>query len=296
MNLRANSIGRRAAETLQTGISGRVLASFRSTSNLVTIDGAVVTLAQSGSERGPMTLLLEPNAAGHLSVLFRCDASFDVGLREVRFSGTDKGQAIVDFADAEIWEPRLPWETLRLQREHIRESAEIVAHTATAGSETRAGPLWESRLSRAEINVLEAHRRRDVDALRIALMILCGLGEGLTPQGDDWVAGWVLGLRLADPVSVQGLACESLGALVLDVAAGRTTHLSQAYLSCAAAGEAGESWHVLLRQMAQFPTEQAKIENAAKTILSHGATSGLAMLEGFLAGLGAFPPTVFSPI
>jgi hypothetical protein len=74
--------------------------------------------------------------------------------------------------------------------------------------------------------------------------------------------------------------------MAMEVARGRTTLLSQAFLACAAAGEAAESWHVLLSQMACDPADEHGVKDAVQTILAHGATSGTAMLEGFLAGLG----------
>jgi hypothetical protein len=296
MNLRASSIGRRAAESLQSGTVGWVLASFTRVCDLVTDGGAIVTLAQSGFERGPLTILLEPNAAGDLSTLFLAGAPFAVGMKELRISGSSARQVAVDFSGAAGWEPGLRWEMLQLRRAQIRNNARIASRVVTERSTARAGAHWESRLHEAVLEVLEAHHRRHPDELRIAIMALCGLGEGLTPQGDDWLAGWLLGLRLAEPTATESRESESLGALVLDVAAGRTTLLSQAFLACAAEGEAAESWHLLLSQMALHPTQESRIEYATRSILSHGATSGAAMLEGFLAGLGAVPDPAFHPI
>jgi hypothetical protein len=289
MNLRASSIGRRAAAILQTGTAGRVLASFRRVCDLVSDGGAIVTVAQSSSERGPLTILLEPNAAGDLSTLFPGGAPFDVGIRELWLSGSGAQQVAVDFSGAAVWDPDLRWEILQLGRAQIRNSARIVSRIVAEKPRARAGAHWEGRLREAVTEVLEAHHRRHPDELRIAIMGLCGLGEGLTPQGDDWLTGWLLALRLAEPPAAESKESESLGALVLDVAAGRTTLLSRAFLACAAAGEAAESWHVLLSEMVQYPTQESTIEYATNRILLHGATSGAAMLEGFLAGLSTVP-------
>lgn len=287
MNLTASSIGRRAADCLQPGVSGRVLASFRQVCDLVMNEGAVAALAQNGFERGPMTILLEPNAAGDLSTHLVPGAPFDVGTRELWLSGSRSQKVRVDLSGATSWAPGLPWDALQLRSEEIQNSARILLHVVTGNSLSGAGLHWESRLRQAVAEVLEARRRGNRDALRTAIRGLCGLGEGLTPQGDDWLAGWLLGMRLAEPMDGRSQAGESLGALVLDAATGRTTLLSQAFLVCAAAGEAAESWHLLLNEMARRPAEKFAIERATRRILSHGATSGAAMLEGFLAGLGA---------
>jgi Protein of unknown function (DUF2877) len=76
---------------------------------------------------------------------------------------------------------------------------------------------------------------------------------------------------------------------VLDAASERTTVLSRAYLACAAAGEAPESWHLLVDQMAQDSVDERAVDGVTRRILSHGATSGRATLEGFLAGLSSGP-------
>jgi hypothetical protein len=146
MNLRASSVGRRAAVTLKPGTTGRVLVRFRQVCDLVTEEGGIVALAQSGSEHGPVTTLLEPNAAGDLTAHLAPGAPFSVGNRELRLSGRGSPQVRVDFAGAASWEPRLPWEALRRQRERIGDSARITAGVVAGESLAGAGPRWESRL------------------------------------------------------------------------------------------------------------------------------------------------------
>jgi hypothetical protein len=287
MNLRAISIGRRAAESLLPGTTGRVLASFSRVCDLVTDGGAVVALAQSSSERGPFTVNLGGRSTGHLPVSLAAGAPFDVRLRELHLFGDSLQPVRVDLSEATVWDPRLPWQTLQLRREQIQDNARITRHIVTDTRRPVVGLRWGTRLNQATSEVLAAHRRRDQAMVETAIGNLCGQGEGLTPQGDDWLAGWLLGLRLAEPADANGWAHESAGAMVLDAAVGRTTLLSQAYLACAAAGEAEESWHILLSRMARHPAEKHEIEDATLKILSHGATSGAAMLQGFLAGLGA---------
>jgi hypothetical protein len=114
-----------------------------------------------------------------------------------------------------------------------------------------------------------------------ALSALVGLGPGLTPAGDDWLAGWLLAQQLAEDLT--GL--RNLSGLVGQVATDRTTTLSRALLACAAAGEADAAWHALLASLAKVPMTNPPIDQSAQTILSHGATSGAAMLIGFCAGV-----------
>jgi hypothetical protein len=112
---------------------------------------------------------------------------------------------------------------------------------------------------------------------RVAARV-AGVGVGLTPSGDDWLAGLLMWTWLAHPRP------EAVGAAVVGAAAPRTTTLSAALLRCAAEGECDEAWHALLYGLAL--ERQADVEAAARRILNHGATSGADMLAGFLYATG----------
>jgi len=234
-----------------------------------------------------MTVLLESFAAGDLGAAAGAGLAFVVGREELRLLRSSSPSVRVDLSSAARWNAALPWEALQARREPIRNSAMVVSRAVTEAQKDTAGLRWKSPLTQAAAEVLGARRRSDPIALRAAIEGLCGLGEGLTPQGDDWLAGWLLGLRLAEPMDASGLAPGTTAAMVTEAAYSRTTLLSRAFLACAAAGEAMESWHVLLSQMARDPADERDLESATRTILEHGATSGAAMLEGFLAGLGS---------
>jgi len=263
-----------------------VLASFSRFCDLVTDKGDVVVLAWGGAEQGPLTVLFEPGPEGDLQSALATGAAFQVGMGELWLTRGSLQALRVDLSGAAHWDPRLHWEALQLRREQIRRSARIVSRVVTQAGGAGSGPRWQGRVSQATEAVLRAQRHRDQDELRAAVQGLCGLGEGLTPQGDDWLAGWLLGLRLTGPMDASDWNPGPLGDMVLEVAVDRTTVLSRAFLTCAAAGEVAESWHLLLSYMARDCADERAVEGATRTILAHGATSGAAMLEGFLAGLG----------
>ena len=291
----ARSIGSRAARALVPGAMGRVLASFSRVCDLVSDEGAIVALAWGVAEKGPLTVLLDPSPAGELLACLAAGTTYRAGQGELRMFPFGPPPVRVDLSGAERWEPRLDWEAVQPRREQVRRGGRMVSRILAQARHPESGLRWDLRLRQATAAVLGAQLRCDHDRLGAAVRDLCGLGEGLTPQGDDWLAGWLLGLRLAQPQDRSGSSPDPPGALVLDVAATRTTLLSRAFLECAAAGEAPESWHLLLSQMAQDPVDGLGLERATRTILLHGATSGAAMLEGFLAGLG-LPPAPRPPI
>jgi hypothetical protein len=200
--------------------------------------------------------------------------------------GRGYSTVLIDLSQAERWEATLRWDALRSRRREMVSSVRHLNGSAAQGQLPRASPRWADRLSHATKAVRAAYAGRERQELMAAATALCGLGEGLTPQGDDWLAGWLLALHLADPPESECWTVAALGADLLCAAAGRSPLLSRALLAAAVAGEASESWHNLLHEMARFPADAHRLEQAVRSILAHGATSGDAMLKGFLAGLG----------
>jgi hypothetical protein len=116
-----------------------------------------------------------------------------------------------------------------------------------------------------------AVRRADLDAALRTATRLIGLGPGLTPAGDDVMAGTIAGLVLLGHPSADRFA-----AGVYALAAGRTTELSRALLRHAACGRvSGEFAAVLHALVGERP-----LMPAVDALLSTGATSGRAMALG----------------
>ncbi|MFN8123312.1 MAG: DUF2877 domain-containing protein [Thermoleophilia bacterium] len=105
------------------------------------------------------------------------------------------------------------------------------------------------------------------------MTLLAGLGEGLTPAGDDVLCG-LAGWRHAwgDPVAVSGAA------------ASRTSPVSLAYLRSAERGELPEAAALVLAAIRAGDAPLAARRAAA--LRSWGATSGSALLWGMAAAAG----------
>lgn len=108
---------------------------------------------------------------------------------------------------------------------------------------------------------------------------LIGLGPGLTPSGDDALAGIECALR-----AVGHPMAGFLGAALGDVEA-RTTTVSVALLRHAARGEAAERVHRLLDGL--LGADPAALGPAIDAAIRYGATSGSDLLAGVLLGLDA---------
>jgi hypothetical protein len=93
---------------------------------------------------------------------------------------------------------------------------------------------------------------------------LAGLGPGLTPAGDDLLAGYIAGLVLLHGQRKKAIR-------LADDAAARTGSLSATLLRHAALGEVPEPVHALLAT------------GDARPLLSFGHSSGAAWLRGLVS-------------
>ena len=105
---------------------------------------------------------------------------------------------------------------------------------------------------------------------------LLGVGPGLTPAGDDVLAGLLVGLwsfgQRAAPLRLAVLAGLPAG----------TTDLSAALLWCAARGESIPQVNQLLRTMSASAC-QSQLDQAIDDLVHVGHTSGVALAAGVLA-------------
>ena len=318
MLITARSISLSAVGILRPGIGGRVLASFERVCDLVTDSGEVVALVWGGVVNGPLNVVL----AQRLGVSLPAGARFTVtgegdvvrsepaiadpvspatgsqikmrapqpgvealagqvvcGKQPAEASSPESRPAIspivIDLTTAIPWNAQPDWDHLRARRRQIAAGARIVA-----------GVLAEAGWTLTRCGLPEAVCEQAARGQAAAMCALVGLGPGLTPAGDDWLAGWLLAQHLAPDLT--GL--RNLSGRVVAMAADRTTTLSRALLTCAAAGEADAAWHALLATLAEVPMTHLPIYQSTQTILSHGATSGAAMLTGFCTGVAHLTP------
>ena len=109
-----------------------------------------------------------------------------------------------------------------------------------------------------------------------AVSPLLGLGTGLTPAGDDLVAGALASLRaLGSP------AADQLGAAVRALARAATTRLSAALLEAADVGALVPEAAGVLRALAGGED----VETAADRLVALGHTSGWHLAAGLLVGV-----------
>jgi hypothetical protein len=129
-----------------------------------------------------------------------------------------------------------------------------------------------------------AFARGDGAALADAARPLLGLGEGLTPSGDDFIGGALFARRL---VSRDTAALDAAVARIVADAASRTHPISARLLADLAAGEGWAPLHDLVAALASQDGPAAV--TAARRLTALGHSSGWDIHSGLAVGLGYLP-------
>lgn len=159
------------------------------------------------------------------------------------------------------------YERARVRRATVTSAARAAAdEIATAAAAVRAGlPRPPSILSGG---IAELESGREVDAVRS----LAGLGDGLTPAGDDVLAGYAAArVAIGAPMALS------------PPAAGRSSRLGLAYLRCAERGELPDAAARLLAALSRGSATGAR--DAVAPLRSWGASSGIALAWGMNAAV-----------
>ena len=118
-----------------------------------------------------------------------------------------------------------------------------------------------------------ANSARLIDTLGHAL----GRGPGLTPSGDDLIAGVLLGLQRSRAIPFSGVQIEMLNLSMINAAYKKTTTYSANLIEAAAAGEADERVHKACDAVFTGIPDPAE---AAAAISHWGSSSGIDTLTG----------------
>ena len=182
----------------------------------------------------------------------------------------------IDWRCAHVLDLRVPPCAEDAEATRARLAGALAEFDHLAGAAGLAAP--SGRAARAA--AAAAIRDRDPLALAQAARSLMGLGEGLTPAGDDWLVGMLAGLhRLAQRWALEG---GHLSSVLVGEAPARTTTVGAAFLAHALTGEFSEPVRDLVTA-GSLPRARA----AGARLAVMGATSGADTLAGMRATLDA---------
>jgi hypothetical protein len=217
----------------------------------------LVALCSCSAPRGPMHLRVDPLprlAPGEPVELSR---------RFLRLPRED-----VTWTDAHVWRPP------------IVAARALDEHTATALAESTLDQVRARRTGLAHTTLAlagELARSRDLSSMA---RLLGGLGPGLTPSGDDVLAGALL----VDSHRRPG----ALGSRIGVITQVDTSDVAREFLRWSARGECIEPAHELIGAVAKGSPARAL---CALDELGHvGASSGSALALGILASLAGGSP------
>ena len=180
--------------------------------------------------------------------MLRIDNGFCVDLRASRPCRSHLDRFAVNLAHEPV---RLAWDAAW---------SALRAHGGVAPLMSRGGA--------AITRMCEATRDLDSTCARQAMAALIGLGEGLTPSGDDYLVGhfvWLRSCAGADGARQRFIA--NLGESLRGIAS-RTNRVSRMYLAAAAEGEVSERLATLVCRIAAGAGEQAVADAAAAALAS----------------------------
>ena len=297
------TIGTLAAQFLtRDGVIGKIDGVFDRTANILTPDNELLTLARIDVSNSPVTIILNlPIDVDITSLDIRNEAEVFKSGSSVYVRGSG---VIINLKGTTLWRTERPIKTKLTVKEifsnlSVAKSvgvtfgeyggiADILAHYdelvkdgAVDGQELN--PFSRYALPRIGA-LMKAVPDRNIGALTVAVKGLIGLGHGLTPSGDDVLAGFMNSiLQVAEAFGGDIAYAWEINQAIVSMVDGQTTFLSAKSLEYAARGESPELVYNLIAAIVAGTEEQ--VESAALALLEVGHFSGTDMLLGILLGI-----------
>jgi len=256
---------------------GEVLASFERACHVRSAT-RILTLAQAGTGEGPATLTLRDDFRGDLRALVRRGdaASMRAGRLQV-------GCAAFDATRARVWQPPKPRSALAPDQRLRR--LDQARQRLDAARRERPSVLCGGAASIVARMAAACRNRVPAEAGQAASMLI-GLGEGLTPAGDDFLVGLVAALRSGTGDDSRSTALVAAITAPMVAAHERTTPFAAQALMFAARGHFDAIVARTLEALIAEVDDRAFVR-ALEESLTIGATSGADLVTGMLVGLRA---------
>ena len=244
---------------LANSLHPRILHVFDQVCNLINERREVLSIVNSEIGNGPFNLVIEDDIC--LSKYLNLQTLISNSLRQLEI-----GNLTINTAYAKLWNPRPDWERLYARRYEIFDQ---LMSLSLPNHQLSIPDSITSTVSSALANA-------NISTARKAAAQLAGLGQGLTPSGDDFIMGAILAAWIIHPIEIAKVFADDLA----KTAASLTTSLSAAFLISAGKGEAGSLWHDLFDGLISENT--MAIHSALEGLLNIGHSSGADALSGFI--------------
>lgn len=294
LTIRADSIGQQAKYRLSFTRSVAVHSSYRGAINLIT-DGGLVSLLPVSAGRGPINVNVDPEIFRSLSSLA---ARHQISIRQGTLEFADG--LVLEYDTSRVYNPPLRFDRSVTSMSQVERNLEVSRETSLVSGKFGGlgGLLFESwgcavkaRSIPADFRtviavvreLLAAVRDCNMNGIRTSTRGLAGLGPGLTPSGDDLLAGFMLAYILGSENRQGNGNARLVNSLILRASARRTSTFSFEVLRQAAFGRANEK----LRDLAEaiYTGEERDVKVKTLHVLSMGANSGTDLVVGVLLGV-----------
>lgn len=279
----AECLGCDAATALSRATRGTIAAVF-ARSFYLRFDDDWVCVGAEDIGRGPLNILCPLRAMPNLRAALETGRSVGIGNGALWISG----RVALSTARASVW---CPPAIARWRFDRISQGLAVVERTATQAPPAEGlgvfispDPVMRAHLARAALPAITALDQWIRTASKYPPQIargLLGLGPGLTPSGDDFLAGMLCALRAVD----RGDMSESLWRLIEPVSRMATVPVSRAHLASAARGNLSEDMHDILG--AVIDGSEHRIHNGLAKIGRHDHCSPWDCLAGIVVTLRA---------
>lgn len=236
----------------------RILHIFDKACNLLNERGEVLSVVSKKIGNGPFNLVVSDTRLFSEPLSINSPVSVQTGQLHI-------GDWFIHTEGTEIWCPRPNWENLHHKKMSIL--------TQLAQVDMPFSQFYNPLVTKLAYTIANA----EIGESKAIASQLAGLGQGLTPSGDDILLGAILASWIIHPLEIATEIAKGIA----DIAAPQTTSLSAAWLRSAGNGEAGVLWHEFFGTLLSENIIQAQA--ASDKILSVGETSGKDALTGFMA-------------
>jgi hypothetical protein len=266
---------------LRGGLRGRVHSVFARVVNVIVPDGTLLTLASREVDDAPDTLVVDLRTFDGSGVAIGAPVAARDGVLAV-------GRRLAIRVDgARPWVPLLPWypaqdASLRRNLEALREHLAGLDSGPVGDAPSQSSAVAIAATARLALHATALGRaleRADLETARVQGEALVGLGQGLTPSGDDLLLGLFAVLHL------PGGPCEpfrDLGTQIVARAMQRTHAISLCALRAAAEGRVRARVVALLSALTTGERETTLA--ALRAVLAIGSTSGRDIVAGIVLG------------
>jgi hypothetical protein len=291
--LTATSTGSLAQQMLSSGTMAKVIGSTSHGLFLLTPERGIIFLSYE-TWRSPMTV----NLGRPDSELEKVKIGTQIQISTEKIVILNMGISI-NLQSAPIWSaPDPPQKLLPPEQRwaHLSDTAELICEQSSAGFCPILAAFLDlpnkPSLNQEEQSLFEClHQLRQALSVRdfhrtaVKSTSLLGYGRGLTPSGDDLLAGLLLILNRWKTALYSVDSSEFLAAInhnIITNAYTHTTALSANIMTAAAAGQADER---LIQSIDALLTGQMPPADICNLLLGYGASSGIDTLTGFALAL-----------